>query len=129
MTRLVHDRAPDVVGLSVMTFQRTTALRIIALVRVAPARACAIVVGGYDPASRPRRTKTPESGVDVIVRGEGDLTFRELLRALDGRRRTSTASPGCRTGAGRRSSGRRPRPVSRARHERRPAARIGRRAS
>ena len=28
----------------------------------------------------------PSLGVDFIVRGEGDLTFRELLRALEGRR-------------------------------------------
>src|SRR5512139_1994124 len=45
---LVRSVAPDLVGLSVMTFQRGTARRIIAFIRsIAPhAR---IVVGGYDP--------------------------------------------------------------------------------
>ena len=48
VTRLVRDHRPDLVGLSVMTFQRRTALRLIALVRsLAPA--ARIVVGGYDP--------------------------------------------------------------------------------
>src|SRR3954447_6235714 len=45
--RLIHDHAPDVVGLSVMTFQRRTARRIIALIRsLSPSTF--IVVGGYD---------------------------------------------------------------------------------
>src|SRR5205085_7648702 len=46
--RLVLKHQPDVVGLSVMTFQRATALRIARLVRsLRPA--VHIVVGGYDP--------------------------------------------------------------------------------
>ena len=45
-------------------------------------------------ASRRRSTRTRRSGVDVIVRGEGDITFRELLRALEARRRISTAIAG-----------------------------------
>src|SRR5690349_1467606 len=48
VTRLVRDRAPDVVGLSVMTFQRQTAFRIIQLIRRLRPEAT-IVVGGYDP--------------------------------------------------------------------------------
>src|SRR6186713_327015 len=48
VTRLVREHTPDLVGLSVMTFQRRTALRLIALVRsLVPA--ARIVVGGYDP--------------------------------------------------------------------------------
>src|SRR5438093_6424794 len=46
--RLVRDLEPDVVGLSVMTFQRVTALQIARLVRrMRPATQ--IVAGGYDP--------------------------------------------------------------------------------
>src|SRR5215467_13102724 len=50
--QLVDDLQPDVVGLSVMTFQRETAKKIIALVRslLPSAR---IVVGGYDPTLAP----------------------------------------------------------------------------
>ena len=46
--RLLAEHRPDVVGLSVMTFQRRTAFRLIERIR----RACpdaAIVAGGYDP--------------------------------------------------------------------------------
>src|SRR5215467_5376593 len=68
--RLVAEHKPDDVGLSVMTFQRKTAKR--------------IVVGGYDPSLAPEAyTEDPDGGVDFIVRGEGEITFRELLRALE----------------------------------------------
>ena len=46
--RLVRSFEPDVVGLSIMTFQRHTARRVIALVRSLRPGAV-IVVGGYDP--------------------------------------------------------------------------------
>jgi anaerobic magnesium-protoporphyrin IX monomethyl ester cyclase len=80
--RLVRQLQPDVVGLSVMTFQRHTALKISALVR-ALCPAAKIVVGGYDPSLAPEAYGAADSGVDFIVRGEGELTFRELLRAIE----------------------------------------------
>ena len=87
--RLVCDVQPDVVGLSVMTFQRSTARRIIALVRsVKPD--VRIVVGGYDPSLAPEAWTSPAIGVDVIVRGEGDVTFRELIRAFEEERSLAT---------------------------------------
>jgi anaerobic magnesium-protoporphyrin IX monomethyl ester cyclase len=80
--RLVAQHSPDVVGLSVMTFQRATARRIIALVRsLKPG--VRIVVGGYDPSLAPDAWTHPDLGVDVIVRGEGDVTFRETVRAIE----------------------------------------------
>jgi anaerobic magnesium-protoporphyrin IX monomethyl ester cyclase len=83
--RLVAEIHPDVVGLSVMTFQRSTARRIIALVRALMPNV-RIVVGGYDPSLAPEAWTDPAIGVDVIVRGEGDITFREMIRALDEQR-------------------------------------------
>src|SRR5499426_4416258 len=80
--QLVRDQRPDIVGLSVMTFQRSTARRVISLVRALRPHAF-IVVGGYDPSLAPEAWTNPAIGVDAIVRGEGDLTFRELVRALD----------------------------------------------
>ena len=80
--RLVTAHAPDVVGLSVMTFQRVTARRIINLVRQLRPSA-RVVVGGYDPSLAPEMWTDPAIGVDVIVRGEGDFTFRDLLRAYE----------------------------------------------
>src|SRR5215831_16160951 len=80
--RLVQDIEPDLVGLSVMTFQRRTALRIIELIRhLRPA--VRVVVGGYDASLAPDAYTDPAAGVDFIVRGEGELTFRELVRAIE----------------------------------------------
>ena len=80
VTRLVKEHEPDVVGMSVMTFQRRTAGRIAELIRTLKPDT-SIVVGGYDP------TLAFEDytgmRVDYIVRGEGEVTFRELLRALE----------------------------------------------
>jgi radical SAM superfamily enzyme YgiQ (UPF0313 family) len=81
--RLVREREPDVVGLSVMTFQRHTAQRLIELVR-ALRPGVRIVVGGYDPSLAPEAYTRPGPGAaDFIVRGEGEVTFRALLRALE----------------------------------------------
>jgi anaerobic magnesium-protoporphyrin IX monomethyl ester cyclase len=81
--RLLQEHAPDVVGLSVMTFQRRTAMRLIGHIRQR-IPAVRVVVGGYDPSLAPEAYAAPDSGVDAIVRGEGELTFRELLRAMEG---------------------------------------------
>jgi radical SAM superfamily enzyme YgiQ (UPF0313 family) len=80
VTRLVQELEPDVVGLSIMTFQRRTAGRIIDLVR-ALRPGVKIVVGGYDPSLAPEAYEN--MGVDYLVRSEGEVTFRELLRALE----------------------------------------------
>jgi anaerobic magnesium-protoporphyrin IX monomethyl ester cyclase len=78
---LVRDFQPDVVGLSVMTFQRATAFKIAALIRqLRPA--VKIVAGGYDPSLAPD-TYTPCGDIDFLVRGEGEQTFSELLRGLE----------------------------------------------
>jgi anaerobic magnesium-protoporphyrin IX monomethyl ester cyclase len=82
---LVNRYRPEVVGLSVMTFQRRTALRLIAHIkRWRPETT--IVVGGYDPSLASEAYADPSTGVDVVVRGEGEHPFRELLRALEERR-------------------------------------------
>ncbi len=79
---LVKKIQPDLVGLSVMTFQRMTAKKIIDLLRcLRPS--VRIVVGGYDPSMAPEAYADNASLVDFIVRGEGEITFRELLRAIE----------------------------------------------
>ena len=83
VTRLIEQVRPRLVGLSVMTFQRGTARRIISLVRSLKPDVL-IAVGGYDPSLAPEAWTDPALGVDFIVRGEGDVTFRELLRAIEG---------------------------------------------
>jgi radical SAM superfamily enzyme YgiQ (UPF0313 family) len=80
VTRLLREWSPQIVGLSIMTFQRRTAMRIIELVRALKPDA-KIVVGGYDPSLAPETYET--LNVDCLIRGEGEVTFRELLRALE----------------------------------------------
>jgi radical SAM superfamily enzyme YgiQ (UPF0313 family) len=79
--RLVGELQPDVVGLSVMTFQRATALRIARLVKTLR-RSARIVAGGYDPSLAPDVYETCND-IDFIVRGEGEQTLCALLRALE----------------------------------------------
>jgi radical SAM superfamily enzyme YgiQ (UPF0313 family) len=98
--RLVREQRPDVVGLSVMTYQRGTARRIISLVRSLRPQV-RIVVGGYDPSLAPEAYMHPALGVDFIVRGEGDLTFRELIRSLEeGHSPEGITGLWCRTSSG-----------------------------
>jgi anaerobic magnesium-protoporphyrin IX monomethyl ester cyclase len=83
VVRLVHEIQPDVVGLSVMTFQRKTASKIIDLIHsLKPG--VRVAVGGYDPSLAPEEYTNGSTGlVDFIVRGEGEITFREMLRAIE----------------------------------------------
>jgi anaerobic magnesium-protoporphyrin IX monomethyl ester cyclase len=77
---LVDEIQPELVGLSVMTFQRKTAKKIIELLRsLRPG--LRVIVGGYDPSMAPEAYTS--SDVDFIVRGEGEITFRELVRAIE----------------------------------------------
>ncbi|MBB6146044.1 radical SAM superfamily enzyme YgiQ (UPF0313 family) [Silvibacterium bohemicum] len=82
VTELIRDLDPDLVGMSVMTFQRRTAERLMYLIR-AMKPGIKIVVGGYDPSLDSEAYLNMP--VDFIVRGEGEVTFRELTRALEGR--------------------------------------------
>jgi anaerobic magnesium-protoporphyrin IX monomethyl ester cyclase len=83
--QLMHSLEPDVVGLSIMTFQRMTAKRIISWVRALKPD-IRVVVGGYDPSLDPEAyTDNSPSQVDFIVRGEGEDAFRDVLRAIGNR--------------------------------------------
>ncbi len=79
--RLVNQFQPDVVGLSVMTFQRSTALAIAGLIRRLRPTA-RIVAGGYDPSLAPESYQ-PCREIDFLVRGEGEHTFSALLRQIE----------------------------------------------
>ena len=47
-----------------------------------------VAVGGYDPSMAPEAyTEDSANFVDFVVRGEGETTFRELLRALESENR------------------------------------------
>jgi radical SAM superfamily enzyme YgiQ (UPF0313 family) len=81
IARLIRELQPDVVGLSVMTFQRATAMKVAQLVRrLRPETR--IVAGGYDPSLAPDAYEAC-GPIEFLVRGEGEFTFRELLQALE----------------------------------------------
>jgi anaerobic magnesium-protoporphyrin IX monomethyl ester cyclase len=83
VTQLMTQWNPDLVGVSVMTFQRKTAKKVIDLVRSLKPRIL-VVAGGYDPSLATEAYADGEHGrVDFVVRGEGEFTFCELLRALE----------------------------------------------
>jgi radical SAM superfamily enzyme YgiQ (UPF0313 family) len=63
-----------------MTFQRRTAERVVPLARTLEPKV-KVVLEGYDPSLAPEAYEV--MAVDYIVRGEGEVTFRELLRALE----------------------------------------------
>jgi radical SAM superfamily enzyme YgiQ (UPF0313 family) len=79
--RLIGDLQPDVVGLSVMTFQRTTAFKIARLVRALRPGA-RIIAGGYDPSLAPEAYESCAE-IDFLIRGEGERPLCELLRAFE----------------------------------------------
>jgi radical SAM superfamily enzyme YgiQ (UPF0313 family) len=70
VTELVHTTRPDVIGLSAMTFQRKTALKIAALVRSLKPDV-RIVVGGYDASLAADAYTHPESSIDFICSRRG----------------------------------------------------------
>jgi len=113
--RLVRDFTPDLVGLSVMTFQRKTALAIARLIRrLRPA--ARIVAGGYDASLAPDAYEGALE-IDFIVRGEGEETFRDLLRALEAGSGVATIAGLSHRGAHGRFIHNPPRPITRLAHE------------
>jgi radical SAM superfamily enzyme YgiQ (UPF0313 family) len=78
--QLMRDHNPEVVGMSIMTFQRRTAARLVELLRKLKPDV-KIVVGGYDPSLDSEAYEPMD--IDFLVRGEGEVTFRDLLRALE----------------------------------------------
>ena len=79
--RLVRELQPDVVGLSIMTFQRVTAFKIARLVRTLKPDV-RIVAGGYDPSLAPEAYERSDD-IHFLVRGEGERPLCDLLRALE----------------------------------------------
>ncbi len=74
---------PQLVGLSAMTFQFHTMLKVADLVkRFDPG--LKIVAGGYHPSLMARELSAEElASLDFIVRGEGEATMRELVAELE----------------------------------------------
>ena len=85
LTKTLGRIRPDLVGLSAMTWQFPTCLAVIRLIKsLLPG--VKIAVGGYHATLMSREiAASPEAqGIDFIVRGEGEETFRRLVNALAG---------------------------------------------
>lgn len=77
---------PDIIGLSAMTWQFGTCVKIIRLIkRLLPQ--VKIAVGGYHATLMYKEISQSEESqtIDFIIRGEGEITFRRLVNALDGK--------------------------------------------
>ena len=74
---------PDLVGLSSMTWQYPTCLKIIRLIKKIRPRT-KIVLGGYHATLMAAEITASDeaSEIDFLVRGEGEETFRRLVNAL-----------------------------------------------
>ncbi len=86
VAKFVKSFRPGLVGLSCMTFQYTTATKIAKLVKELDS-SIKIAIGGYHPTLTYHDIVGSNDAqyIDFIVRGEGEATFRELVRALDGK--------------------------------------------
>jgi radical SAM superfamily enzyme YgiQ (UPF0313 family) len=79
---------PQIVGLSSMTWQFGTCLKLVRLIRkVLPN--VKIAIGGYHATLMYQEIceSNEGDGIDFILRGEGEETFRRLVNALDGKDR------------------------------------------
>ncbi len=72
---------PDIVGFSCMTCSYLPALHFASLVKKANSDIIT-VFGGPHPTFQSRETLQHSDAVDIVVRGEGEYTFRELVQNL-----------------------------------------------
>jgi radical SAM superfamily enzyme YgiQ (UPF0313 family) len=77
---------PDLVGLSCMTFQYQTAIKIAKMVKDID-YSIKIVLGGYHPTLTYREIIKSENSkyIDFIIRGEGEATINELVKSIQGK--------------------------------------------
>jgi radical SAM superfamily enzyme YgiQ (UPF0313 family) len=91
--RFLRRERPDVVGVSVFTFNRHEAMRVAALARAANP-GCLVVAGGPHATHMPRHLLENYPALDLVVRGEGEETFLAIARdAAAGRLRPGLAPP------------------------------------
>ena len=77
---VVRQQSPDIVGISVMTPKYGSALNVSRLVKYFDPN-IPVVWGGVHPTISPDET-VENKDVDVVVRGEGEYTFLELIENL-----------------------------------------------
>jgi magnesium-protoporphyrin IX monomethyl ester (oxidative) cyclase len=75
---------PDLVGLSCVFSSQFASIKELARRIKAQDPEIVVVAGGTHPSFLPERTLAT-TAIDYVVMGEGELTFRDLIRALNGR--------------------------------------------
>ncbi|MDR4497707.1 MAG: B12-binding domain-containing radical SAM protein [Candidatus Scalindua sp.] len=73
--RYLNTHSADMIGISAMTGAYSNALE---YARIAKEHGLYVVLGGYHPTALPEDVLT-SSYVDAVIRGEGELTFKELV--------------------------------------------------
>ena len=83
-TRAVAAFRPEWIGITMTTAQVYDAYHVARLLRQEPAaRGATLLVGGYHPTTEPELTLRECPETDVVVRGEGELTFADLAAGKD----------------------------------------------
>ncbi len=77
--KTIEEFQPDFVGISVNYSSQIYITRTIA--RIAKKHGSQTIVGGWHPTLVPSETLEYKS-IDIVVRGEGEITIRELLQKL-----------------------------------------------
>lgn len=77
----IIDFSPQLVGFSVMTYNYPASLFLSKQIKEHNPEILTIF-GGYHPSFSPEIVK--QKAIDFVIIGEGELTFRELLKSLDG---------------------------------------------
>jgi hypothetical protein len=80
--RFLRQERPDILGVSVFTFNRHEAMRLAGLARKA-VPSCFIVAGGPHATHLPHHLLSRYPQVDVVARGEGEETMLDLVRARE----------------------------------------------
>jgi anaerobic magnesium-protoporphyrin IX monomethyl ester cyclase len=91
LTKTLQHINPDLIGLSAMTWQYSTCLAVIGLIKnILPH--VKIAIGGYHATlmSEEITASQDTEKIDFIIRGEGEDTFRRLVNALAGTDRLDT---------------------------------------
>lgn len=78
---VIHKESPDLVGVTVMTPKYGSALNVARIAKENDPTTL-VVFGGFHPTILPMETISNEE-VDVVIRGEGEYTFLELVKSLD----------------------------------------------
>ncbi len=82
VSRFLNMFRPDVVGITLLTPLYGSARRVTSLCKEFSSQ-CTVVWGGVHPTIMADEVLRAEKNVDYVVRGEGDITFRELLGSLE----------------------------------------------